>query len=95
MNWFIVAYLIALAYLTAHKNLSHRRKSLGSAWSWLGILAISHFVFALFRAGNSTNPRDMILIGIWANGFEWLFLGISIFCLAGALKKDQSDGQTP
>jgi hypothetical protein len=90
MNWFLVAYLVALAYLTVQK-----KDSLGSAWFWLGILAFSHTVFALFRAGNATNPRDLILVEIWANGFEWLFLGLSIRSLAGVLKKDESDTPTP
>ena len=95
MNWFFAAYLIALAFLTAQKSVGLRRNSLVSAWSWLAMLAISHFVFALFRAGNSRDPRDMLLIEIWANGFEWLFLGISMFCLASALKKGRVDSPKP
>lgn len=90
MNWFLVAYLVALTYLTVQ-----RKDSLSTAWSWLGILAISHFVFALFRAGNATNPRDLILVEIWANGFQWLFLGLSILSLVGALKRDESEHSTP
>ena len=89
MNWFLVAYLIILAYLTVQKRIPF-----GGSWSWLGVVAISHFVFALIRAGNARNPRDIVLVEIWASGFEWLFLGISIICLARALE-DDSSGNTP
>ena len=94
MNWFFAAYLIALAYLTVHKNGSHT-SSLPKPWCWLAMLPITHFVFALFRAGNVRDTRDMVLIEIWANGFEWLFVGISMFTLAGVLKSDQTDTSNP
>ncbi|MEP4077022.1 hypothetical protein [Haloferula sp.] len=89
MTWIFPVYIVALAYLTVQKDLGDSKASLAGAWSWLAGLAISQFVFALFRAGNARNTRDMILVEIWANGFAWLFLGFSMFCLGAALRKGQ------
>jgi hypothetical protein len=48
----------------------------------LAAIPFSHFVMSLFRAGNLRQPGEMLEIQIWSAGFEWLFLGLSMVCVA-------------
>ncbi len=50
-------------------------------------------VFALIRANNYRDPRDLLLTEIWQNGFVWLFLGLSIYGLSGLLGESQNRGE--
>jgi hypothetical protein len=42
-------------------------------------------VFAIFQATNIHDPRDLALVEIWSNGFEWLLLGVSMIFLKDAI----------
>lgn len=90
MNWIFATYLLALVYLTTHKDKLARGNSLRGAWTWLALIPIVQFVFALMRAGNFRNPRDLALVEIWADGFGWLFLGISMLRLIGVINQCQT-----
>ncbi len=84
MNWILAAYLLALVYLSVHQQRSPAFPSMRAAWVWLALIPLSQFFFTLTRAANIRDPRSLALTEIWANGFEWLFLGISMICLTGA-----------
>ena len=85
MTWILSAYLIALLYLSVRREKSSDNDSFRKAWIAFALIPFSHFFFTLVRAGNYPNPRDLALIEIWANGFEWLLLGISFMFLTGTI----------
>lgn len=85
MPWILAAYVIALTALTFKADQLVPREALGNAWRWLGGVGVCHLIFAIYRAGNTPNPKDLMLAGIWEDGVSWLLLGISMFCLAGGI----------
>jgi len=90
MSWILIAYLIALALLTFKVDSPVSGKALAKAWSWIAAIGICHFIFSVLRAGNYRNAKDLMLIGIWEDGFGWLLLGISILCLARGIAEKRS-----
>ena len=90
MSWILIAYLLVLIYLAVHREKVIKGASLRLAWIWFAMIPISHFVFALFRAGNLGTPRDLALIEVWEDGIAWLLLGGSLLFLTGALFSDRS-----
>lgn len=95
MNWIFIAYLLALIYLTANGARFASPGSLQMAWRWFAMIPISHFIFALFRAGNLRNPHDLALVEVWADGIEWLLLGLSTFCLSKLTPSNRNRGDEP
>ncbi len=91
MNWLLPVYLIVLAFVSVRRPIAANPAGLRRAWFWFGAVAISHFFFALIRASNFRDPRDLALTEIWADGLQWLFLGISFFCVAGGLLPSRAD----
>ena len=83
MPWILVAYLLALAYLTVHPEKLPKGTSVRVAWFWFSLIPVSQFFFTLFRAGNYTSARDLALVEIWAEGVAWLLLGVSLLRLFG------------
>lgn len=92
MTWLLIAYLIGLLYFVANPGKVANRGAFRTAWIWFALIPVSNFVFALFRAGNISSTRDLALVEIWADGFGWLFFGISLLILMGALVPDVSIG---
>lgn len=84
MTWLLIAYLLVLGFLSFHKGGSQSAEGLKGAWRWFAFVPLSHALFTLFRVANH-NDRDIVLVEIWANGFAWLFMGISILKLSGAI----------
>lgn len=84
-TWFLVAYLLLLIFLAVKRDKFSNAAALRPAWISFALIPVSYFVFCLFRAGNIGNARDMALIETWANGIEWLLLGISMLFLTGML----------
>jgi hypothetical protein len=85
MTWILIAYLAALLYVSANQQKFANPAALRPAWLWFAAVPISHFFFTLIRAGNFGDPRDLALVEIWSEGFQWLLLGVSIVYLAGAV----------
>ena len=83
--WLLVAYLVVLGYFTFHKDRWDSTEPLRKAWITFSGVPLSIAVFTLFRVFNHDDVRDMILVGIWENGFVWLFLGLSIYRLSELL----------
>lgn len=94
MTWILIVYMVALVCLAANRERLPKNVSLGGAWIWFSLVPISRFVFALFRAGNLRNPKDLALVEIWADGIGWLFLGISFFCLSGLMMRGEANGRS-
>ena len=90
MTWFLIAYLLSLIYLAANKTRIEDRGAFRVAWIFFALVPVSHFVFALFRAGNSKQPGDLVLIEIWSNGIAWLLLSFSLLALMNALVPSES-----
>jgi hypothetical protein len=90
MNWLLIAALLALTFVSCNVEKAGNRSALRMAWIWFAAIPFSHFVMALFRAGNFRNPRDMALVEIWSDGFAWLFLGLSIFSLGQAFRSSSA-----
>lgn len=86
MNWLLIAFLLALTFVSCNASKVGTPAALRMAWLWFSAIPFSHFAMALFRAGNYTNPRDLALIEIWSDGLAWLFLGLSIFNLGQAFR---------
>ena len=91
MTWILTAYLLGLLYFATNQDRLLSKQSFRQAWIWFVTIPISHFVFALIRAGNSRSPRDLALVEIWADGIAWLLLGISLFFMLGALVEKESE----
>jgi len=87
MNWLLIASLLALTFVSCNANNVGDRRALRMAWIWFSAIPFSHFVMALFRAGNFRNPHDLTLVEIWSDGLAWLFLGLSIFWLGQAFRR--------
>lgn len=83
MTWILVAQLLVLAFLTVNSGRIANPRPLRLAWRWLAAVAISHIVFNLFRHENYSHSSDMARIEFWEDGFQWLFLGLSIYSLSG------------
>ena len=92
MTWLLASYLIGLLYFAAKPEKISTKGAFRTAWIWFALIPVSNFVFALFRAGSIRSTRDLALVEIWADGFGWLFLGISFFVLIGSLVPDVSIG---
>jgi hypothetical protein len=85
MTWLLIAYLIALLYIALRRGTSGNADAYRRAWIAFAAIPLSHFFFTLLRAGNFGDSRDLALVEIWADGFEWLLLGISMLFLTGTL----------
>jgi hypothetical protein len=90
MYWILAAYVLALALLTFKPERFPADPALRKAWTWVAIIPMSHFAFALLRVGNYTDPRDLMLIGLWEEGIAWLLLGLSILALASGIAAKQT-----
>lgn len=86
MTYIAAAYLLALVYISTRQPRSPAFPSLKTAWIWLALIPLSQFFFTVFRSANIRAPSGLALVEIWANGFGWLFLGLSMFCLTGAFE---------
>ncbi len=95
MNWILIAYLVVLVYLLTHRERLPNPAPLQSAWIWFAVVPLLQFLFSLFRAGNSSDGRDLALVEIWADGFTWLCLGISLLCLTRAFAGPQAASAPP
>lgn len=94
MDWLLPVYLLVLVYLTTHRDRVSKSFSLKAAWTWFSLIPISRFMFALFTAGNINSTRDLALVQTWSDGFGWLLLGISFFCLTGLMEQRTNTDQT-
>ena len=88
MTWLLTAYLLAMIYLAVNPQKLPSSASLRLAWLWFAMIPISHFVFALFRAGYYPNAKDLALVEIWSDGIAWLLFGASLLCLTGVVAQD-------
>jgi hypothetical protein len=85
IDWILTVYLLVLIYLALKRDKFEHNAPLRPAWITFALIPVSHFVFALFRAGNFPAPRDLALIEIWADGIAWLLLGASLLFLTGMI----------
>ena len=92
MTWIYLVYLVGMLYLATHQNRLVNKRAFRLAWKWFAVIPISHFVFALFRAGNFRSSGDLVLIEIWADGIHQLLFGISLILMLGALVAKGSEG---
>jgi hypothetical protein len=83
MTWIFVAYGALLFGLAFDRKRIVQESLFRAAWILYSCIPFTHAFFTLFRAGGS--PRKLVLVEIWANGFAWLFLGISLLVLLNAL----------
>src|SRR5687767_7338577 len=85
MNWILIVYLLVLIFLAVKRDKFANAAALRPAWISFALIPISSFFFALIRISNIRDPRDVALTEIWANGVEWLLLGVSMLTLTGML----------
>lgn len=85
-----VAQLLILGFFTFHHDRWASLEPIERAWNRLGVMAFCQAVFTLFRAANFNDP-DLVLVEIWANGFSWLFLGMSVFSLSALLREPSAE----
>ena len=85
MNWLLIVYLLVLVFLAFKRDRFADSTPLRPAWMAFALIPISWCLFALIRAGNFRDARDLALIEIWANGIEALLLGVSMLFLTGLL----------
>ena len=85
MTWLLIVYLLVLVYLTVKPVRPGRPGSFRLAWLFFAGIPLSHFFFALVRAGNMRDPRDLALTEVWSDGVAWLLLGLSLIFLTNAI----------
>jgi hypothetical protein len=95
MNHLLVALLIALAVISFRSDKAPNPSAIRMAWIWFACIPFTHVVTTLFRAGNYRNPYDIALVEIWSDGFQWLFLGLSIVSLANVFTFPPVSSSTP
>ena len=90
MTALLTGYLVGLFYLAINSDKIASKDAFRVAWIFFSLIPVSHCVFTLFRAGNiGGRTSSLVLVEIWADGFAWLFLAISLFCLLGALLPEE------
>jgi hypothetical protein len=90
MTWLILTQLVILSFLSFNKDRLKSTASLRLAWNWYICVFFAHAFFTIFRASNYKD-MDLALVEIWATGFVWLFLGMSIFQLPSLFLGDDHD----
>lgn len=85
MIWMLIAYLTGMFVLIMNPQRVPNKESFRTAWIWFAWIPLSHFVFALFKAGNMRSADDLALIAVWEEGVGWLCLAFSMFALGRAL----------
>ena len=81
MNYLSVTLLVTLVVISFRSDKAPNPSGIRMAWIWFACIPFTHVVTTLFRAGNYRNPYDIALVEIWSDGFQWLFLGLSILAL--------------
>ncbi len=89
MHWILIAYLLALIFLSTKLEDPARLMPFRAAWITFALIPICHFIMHLCRAGNVEDMRMLHLVGIWNEAIASLLLGISFLCLAGAIAPGQ------
>lgn len=85
MNWILIAYLLALIFLATTLEDQARQSSFRAAWIAFALIPFWHFIMHLCRAGHIQDSEGLRLIEIWDQAIPSLLLGISLFCLMGAI----------
>ena len=87
MTWLVLAHFVILTFLSFHRDKLRSSASLKSAWDWFVAVFFSQAALTVFRAGNY-DDNDLVLVEIWATGFVWFFLGMSILQLRSLFVDD-------
>ncbi len=93
MHWIIIAYLLALIFLSTKLEDPARLTPFRAAWITFALIPIWHFIMHLCQAGNIGDTRMLHLVGIWNEAIASLLLGISFLCLAGAIAPGQPSSE--
>lgn len=85
MNSLLIVVFLALAFFSYRSDKVTNPCNFRSAWITFACIAFTNAVAAVFRAVTLRDMDDMALVEIWSLGFQWLFLGLSIFHLGKAV----------
>ena len=80
MTWIILIQLLVLVFLSFNHKKLESASNLRPAWGWFSCVFVSQAVMTFFRA-NCDDVDELMLVEIWANGFVWFFIGMSILFL--------------
>ena len=84
MTWIILIQLLVLVFLSFNHKKLVSASNLRPAWYWFSGVFWSQAAMSCFSAFITIfrgSPDDMMLLEIWANGFVWFFIGMSILFL--------------
>lgn len=81
MLWLILTQLIVLSFLSYHSGKWKAPSALRLSWRWFSGVFFSQALLTVFRAG-CFRDQDFPLVEIWADGFTWFFIGMSILQLS-------------
>jgi hypothetical protein len=81
MTWIILIQLLVLVFLSFNHKKLESTSNLRPAWGWFSCVFVSQAAWTFFRTSCHDHPEDLMLIEIWASGFVWFFIGMSIFFL--------------
>ena len=85
MTWIILIHLLVLVFLSFNHKKLKSASNLRPAWGWFSCVFFSQAAMSCFSAyitiNHGSSPDDMMLLEIWANGFVWFFIGMSILFL--------------
>jgi len=84
MTWIILIQLLVLVFLSFNHKKLVSASNLRPAWYWFSGVFWSQAAMSCFSAFITIIrgiPDAVMLIEIWANGFVWFFIGMSILYL--------------
>ena len=91
MIWLILTHFLVLTFLSFHQDRLKSTDSLRPAWKSFLCVFFVNALFTLFRAVNF-DSQGLLFVEIWANGFIWLFLGLSLYKATGLFFGEEKSG---
>ena len=84
MTWIILIQSLVLVFLSFNHKKLESASNLRPAWGWFSCVFLSQAAMSCFSAYITIIrgiPDAVMLLEIWANGFVWFFIGMSILFL--------------
>ena len=81
MTWIILIQLLVLVFLSFNHKKLKSASNLRPAWGWFSCVFVFQAVMTFLRARYYDDVEELMLVEIWANGFVWFFIGMSILFL--------------
>jgi len=94
MTWIIIAYLIALVFLSCNSGRLKSTANLKPAWGWFACI---FFIKAIAEAISNglDRSKELALLESWSTVAIWLVLGISVAQLPSLFVGSEDSSSEP